>query len=70
MHFDILITTMDSHLSLLTVMGKWLLLAKGNLLHKCLRNAGFCLTARTGGNDVSFGPDTSTRDGTQVLMLV
>jgi hypothetical protein len=49
MHFDILITTMDSHLSLLTVMGKWLLLAKGNLLHKCLRNAGFCLTARIGG---------------------
>jgi hypothetical protein len=41
-----------------------------NQLDQFLRNAGFCLTARTGGNDVSFGPDTSTRDGTQVLMLV
>ena len=30
---------------------------KGNLLYKFLRNAGFCLTARIGGDGVPFGPD-------------
>lgn len=49
--------TVDSHLSLLSVVIDLTPLLDRDGFHKLLRNAGICLTTRIWGSGVSSGPD-------------
>jgi hypothetical protein len=46
MHSGMLISTTDSHLSLLTLAREMASSLERNRLHQSLRRAGFCLTPR------------------------
>lgn len=51
--------TTDSHSSPLPVVREWDPSLEGPRLHKFLRNVDFCLTTRTWGSGVFFGPDVA-----------
>lgn len=63
MHFGILIGTLDSPLSLLRGIRGVAPFGRKIQLHKFLRNVGFCVNTRTGGNGVFFGHGSPDQHG-------
>ena len=69
MYFGLIKGIMDSHLSLLSVIKKWILLLEGNVLHKLLKNAGFCETHKFWENEIPIGPDTVNFNKNNILHM-
>lgn len=57
-------------MSLLSVTREMVPLAEGNWLHKFLRNAGICLTARIWRHEISFVPGINDQNTNNYIVNI